>query len=175
MVVFENYMYEFIGKKYLKIVKEEPSEKNNKIFTDNNDNIYAYYWNKYDDEEDYIEVEDEVNRITYYISNKDRKKNPYLYKDEKGKNRIILQDHMNCLEKILTTEKSKEYYNLLYKSHEEWVSQIRRIMLNMNAEPFEGHKGGKKRIMKKNTKKNKRTVKNRKNKGTKRIYSFHKL
>ena len=49
IVVFENYIYNFIDKKYLKIVKEEDSQvPNNKIFTDNDDNIYAYYWTKWD-------------------------------------------------------------------------------------------------------------------------------
>jgi hypothetical protein len=164
LVVFENYIYEFIGEKYLKIVKEENSTvPNNKIFTDNDDNIYAYYWNKYDDKEKYIEVEDEKYEERYYVSNKDRKSDPYVYKDEKGKIKVKLQQHINCLEELFKTEKSKEYYNLLYKNNADWISQIRRKFLNMNTEPFEGHKGGKnKRTMKKNKrtmKKNKRTLK----------------
>ena len=57
--VFENYIHEMLGEKYLKIVKEEDSKaQNNKIFTDNNDNIYGYYWIKSDDKEDFIEVEE---------------------------------------------------------------------------------------------------------------------
>jgi hypothetical protein len=49
----------------------------------------------------------------------------------------------SCLDNTLTTDKSKEYYNLLYLGSEKWISQIRRLVLNMNTEPFEGYKGGK--------------------------------
>jgi hypothetical protein len=64
--VLENNITGFIDEKYLRIVKEEPSKvPNNKIFTDNAMNIYAYYWNKYDDEEKYIEVHDTVDNIRY--------------------------------------------------------------------------------------------------------------
>jgi hypothetical protein len=168
LIVFENYMHEFIGEKYLKIVDEYPSKvPNNKIFTDNNDNIYAYYWNKYDNEENYIEVKDEINRKKYYVSNKDRKADPYFYQDKEGKIIVVLQQHMNCLENILDTENSKEYYKLLYKNDEDWISQIRRIILNMNSEPFEGHKGGKKGMKKKNTTKKNTTKKNKRKKNRK--------
>ena len=72
---------------------------------------------------------------------------------------------MNCLEIILKTKKSKDYYQLFYTSEETWVSEIRRIILNMNPEEF---KGGKRRNMKKTKrtlKKNKRILKKtRKNK-----------
>lgn len=78
----------------------------------------------------------------------------------------------SCLKNTLTTDKSKEYYNLLYLGSEDWISQIRRLVLNMNTEPFEGHKGGKK-ITKKNTKKKRNLKKickkSRKNKGKKRV------
>jgi hypothetical protein len=78
----------------------------------------------------------------------------------------------SCLKKTLTTDKSKEYYNLLYVGSEDWISQIRRLVLNMNTEPFEGYKGGKK-ITKKNTKKKRNLKKickkSRKNKGKKRV------
>ena len=169
LTVFESYLYEFIGKKYLRIVDEEPSEvPNNKIFTDNNGNKWAYYWNKYDDDEDYIEVENMSNKNSYYVSNKNREADPYFYFYEDGSRRVKFQ-YMNCLEKILTTKKSRDYYKLLYKSDEEWVSQIRRIILNMNTEPFEGHKGGKQRVMKKNKRTVKKYRKNRKNKLTKRM------
>jgi hypothetical protein len=51
----------------------------------------------------------------------------------------------------MNSEKSKQYYKLFFTSNKEWVSQIRRLVLNMNPEPFTQNKGGKKRI--KNTKK----------------------
>ena len=96
---------------------------------------------------------------SYYVRNVDREANKYFYKDEKGKIKIILDSNMNCLEKILDNNISKEYYKLLYISNEHWISLIRRIILNMT---IESYKGGKK-IIKKNiqkyTKKNKRNIK----------------
>jgi len=84
----------------------------------------------------------------------------------------VKENDMNCLENMLTTEKSKEYYDLLYRGSEDWISQIRRLILNMNTEPFEGYKGGKK-ILKKNTKKKRNLKKifkkSRKNKEKKRV------
>jgi hypothetical protein len=160
IVVFENYMYDFIGKKYLRIVHEEKSENprnpNLYLLTANNDNIYAYYWTKYDDEP-YIEIEDQSHN-KFYARNTGRETDKYVYQDKQLKKKVKLEQHMNCLEKILTTEKSKNYYKLFYKSDEEWVSQIRRIILNMNIEPFVSHKGGKKRKIK-NTKKIKEYLK----------------
>jgi hypothetical protein len=89
--------------------------------------------------------------IRYYVSKTDRKNDPYFYEDEEGKKKITLKDHLNCLDNVLNSEKSKEYYKLFFTSNKEWVSQIRRLVLNMNPEPFTQNKGGKKRI--KNTKK----------------------
>lgn len=155
IVVFENYIYNFIGKKYLRIVKEEDSRvPNNKIFTGNDDNIYMYLWTKYDKDDKYIEVEDPVNEISYYVSNTDRRADPYFYKDKKGKIKInVREKNMNCLENILNTRKSKEYYKLFITDDSIWISKIRRIMLNMNVEIFEGFRGGKNKKSQKNKRK----------------------
>lgn len=176
VVVFEDYVHRFIDKKYLKIVNEEKSvdarKPNLYLFTDNDSNIYTYYWTKYDDEP-YIEIEyNDNHNMKFYVRNQGRETDPYIYKDNKLKKKVITENYMNCLENMLTTEKSKEYYDLLYRGSEDWISQIRRLILNMNTELFEGHKGGKKIL--KNTKKNKRNLKkyvkkSRKNKGKKRV------
>ena len=175
VVVFENDINYFIDKKYLKIVDEEKSNNvktpNLYFFTDNDDNEYTYYWTN--DVEPYIEIEDPDNDTVFYARNTGRETDPYIYQDKELKNKVKSKQHINCLENMLTTEKSKEYYNLLYRGSEDWISQIRRLILNMNTELFEGHKGGKKNT-KKNTKKNKRNLKkyvkkSRKNKGKKRI------
>jgi hypothetical protein len=159
--VFENYMHNFIVKQYLKIVTEQqpkdPKDQKDRYFQDNDNNVYAYFYEEGDDTKNYIEVVDKNGQI-YYVSNKNRQTDPYIYDDEEGENKTKLQNSMDCLEKILSTKKSKDYYNLFVTSDEKWVSEIRRIIINMNPEPF---KGGKQRIMK-------RTLKNRK-KGTKRI------
>jgi hypothetical protein len=171
VVVFENYVTNFIDKKYLKIVDEEKSNNvktpNLYFFTDNDDNEYAYYWTN--DVEPYIEIEDQDNDTVFYARNTGRETHPYIYQDKELKNKVKSKQHINCFEKMLTTEKSKEYYDLLYRGSEDYLSQIRRLILNMNTKLFEGHKGGKK-----NTKKNKRNLKkyvkkSRKNKGKKRI------
>lgn len=173
IVVFENYIYNYIDEKYLRIVKEEDSQvPNNKIFTDNDDNIYAYYWTKWDKDEKYIEVKDPFKRTSYYVSNTDRIADPYFYKDKRGKIKIKLREHMDCLENILNTRKSKEYYKIFFESQEDWISRIRRIILNMNIEPFEGFRGGKSKTLKnnkkiKNNKKNKRITKKSKSKSKK--------
>jgi len=173
LIVFENYIHDLAGNKYLKIVDEIdiPRKLNdgriqeNKAFRDNKDNDYVYYWTEYHYKDNYIEVQDPYTRERYYLSNKDRETNPYVYSDFKLKNKIKISDHMNCLEIILKTKKSKDYYQLFYSSEETWVSEIRRIILNMNPEEF---KGGKRRNMKKTKrtlKKNKRILKkSRKNK-----------
>jgi len=166
VVVFEDYVHRFIDKKYLKIVNEEQSNDARKpsnlyFFTDNDANIYTHYRTKYDDIDPYSEIEDPVKRLEFYIrSNKNnlRETDPYIYKDNKLKKKVITENYMNCLENMLTTEKSKEYYDLLYMGSEDWISKIRRLILNMNTELFEGHKGGKKLL--KYTKKNKRNIKN---------------
>jgi len=161
LVVFENYIIDFISIQYLEIVKEqkpkEPKDSKDRYFQDNNDNVYAYFYEEGDDTENYIKVVNTEGQ-KYYVSNKNRVTDPYIYKDKKGKNKIKSRPDMYCLRKILSTKESKDYYNLFYKSDKKWVSQIRRIILNMNPEPFNG---GKQRIMK-------RTLKNRK-KGTQRI------
>ena len=165
VVVFENYVHNFIDKKYLKIVNEEKSDDVRKppnlyFFTDNDYNIYTHYRTKYDDIDPYSEIENPVNNEELYIrSNKDnlRKTDPYIYKDDKLKKKVITENYMNCLENMLITTMSKQYYNLLYSSSARWISKIRKLILNMNTELFEGHKGGKKLL--KNTKKNKRNLK----------------
>jgi len=169
LVVFEYYMNRYIGIQYLKIVKEQqpedPKDQKDRYFQDNDDNVYAYFYEEGDDTKNYIEVVGNNGQI-YYVSNENRKNDPYIYDDEEGKNKTKLQNSMDCLEKILSTKESKDYYNLFVTSDEKWVSEIRRIIINMNPEPF---KGGKQRIMKRTLKnRNKRTLKNRK-KGTKRI------
>jgi hypothetical protein len=168
LVVFEYYMNRYIGIQYLKIVKEQqpkdPKDQKDRYFQDNDNNVYAYFYEEGDDKKNYIEVVG-INGQIYYVSNKNRENYPYIYKDKKG-NKIKSQPDMYCLRKILSTKESKDYYNLFVRSDEKWVSEIRRIILNMNPEPF---KGGKQRIMKRTLKnRNKRTLKNRK-KGTKRI------
>lgn len=183
VVVFENYVHHFIDKKYLKIVNEEKSDDVRKppnlyFFTDNDDNIYTHYRTKYDDIDPYSEIENPFNNEELYIrSNKDnlRKTDPYIYKDDKLKKKVITENYMNCLENMLTTDKSKKYYELLYMGSEDWISEIRGLILNMNTELFEGHKGGK-NYEKKNTKKKRNLKKvgrikgkSRKNKGKKRV------
>jgi len=168
LVVFEYYMNRYIGIQYLKIVKEQqpkdPKDQKDRYFQDNDNNVYAYFYEEGDDTENYIKVINAEGKI-YYVSNKNRETYPYIYKDKKG-NKIKAQPDMYCLRKILSTKESKDYYNLFVRSDKKWVSQIRQIILNMNPEPFEG---GKQRIMKRTLKnRNKRTLKNRK-KGTKRI------
>jgi hypothetical protein len=180
LVVFEYYMNRYIGIQYLKIVKEQqpedpkdPKDSKDRYFQDNDDNVYAYFYEEGDDTENYIKVINAEEKI-YYVSNKNRETYPYIYKDKQGKIKIKSQPDMYCLRYMLSTKESKDYYNLFVRSDKKWVSQIRQIILNMNPEPFEG---GKQRIMKrtlKNRKKRtlknrkKRTLKNRK-KGTKRI------
>lgn len=153
------------------------------LFRDNENDFYVYYWNnaRFNPHKikNYIEICHVVDAERLQSSKEDCKKkfylkkekgkeyweqegkiDPYLYNDAACKDKFVLRNHMDCFEKkLLTNEKSKEYYNLLYKSDEDWVSEIRKLILNMNIEKFEG---GKKRRMKKNTKKNKKTLKNKK-------------
>jgi hypothetical protein len=177
VVVFEDYVHRFIDKKYLKIVKEEKCDdvkrQNLYFLTDNDDNIYTHYRTKYDDTDVYSEIENPVTEQEFYIrSNKNnlRETDPYICHDNKLMKKVLTENHMNCLENMLTTEKSKEYYDLLYRGSADWISQIRRLILNMNTELFEGYKGGKK-LRIKNTKKKRNlkkiSVKSRKNKGKK--------
>lgn len=155
LIVFENYIYHYIDEKYLKIVDEQYSEdKNKKIFIDNIDNIYEYYICK-DNDSEHIEIYDPFSKKKYYVS-KNRKNNKYIYKDSNCKQKTIIEDHMNCLEHILDTEESKQYYKELFLSNKEEVSKIRQKILNMNKEKFEGGKN-----TKKYKKKNKKTKKNR--------------
>jgi hypothetical protein len=166
-VIFEDYVNQYIDEKYLKIVSEEksknPRNPNLYLLIDNNNNIYTYYWTKYDDEDPYpyIEIEDPVKDKEFYARNKGRETDRYIYQDENLTKKVKTEKHMNCLENMLTTKKSKEYYDLLSRGDAHWISQIRRLVLNMNTELFEGHKGGKNF-----TKKNKKYIKkSRKNKG----------
>lgn len=178
IVVFEYYVDNLIVNKYLKIVSEtkssNPREKDVYYFKDNDGNTYTYNWNRRDDGFFAISIKGPQGQI-FYAAARGRKNNPYIYKDSDLSEAVISKYNMNCLENILTTEQSKEYYELLYKGDADWISQIRRLILNMNTDLFEGHKGGKKlrNKIQQNTKKNKRNhkkyiKKSRKNKGKKR-------
>lgn len=186
VVVLEYYVHPSIHiypsiNKYLKIVNEKFNKLQGRIvFTDNYDDKYRHcksgrtksnnIESESNDIECVIKLQDPELGEFYIRSNKNnlRETDPYVYRDKELTQKVIPEDYMDCFENMLTTEQSKEYYNLLIMGEEDWISQIRRKMMNMNPEPFEGYKGGKK--IRKNTKKTKRNLKkhvkkSRKNKG----------
>ena len=140
VIVFEDYVHRYIDEKYVKIVYEDKysdSQKPNMyLFTDNNGNTYTYHWSRFNIKP-YIEIKDQATNEEYYARNKGRETDTYIYRDKKLNIKIKSEQHMNCLDNMLTTEKSKEYYNLLYRGDGDWISQIRKLILNMNTEHFE--------------------------------------
>lgn len=164
--VLEYYVPQYMDEKYLKIDNEKPSiwSPDKTIFKDSSGREFVETKNKNDNNKDFIEVEYIKNKRKFYVSNKDRKNNPYFYSDKEGKNKTILPDYMDCFEKLLTTVKSKEYFDKFSLGDEGWVSPIRRLILNLD--------GGRKKKYKKIVKKNKKTIKKRvkKNKKTKKYH-----
>lgn len=67
----------------------------------------------------------------YIRSNKDnlRETDPYIYRDKELTEKVISDSYMDCFENMLVTEKLKEYYDLLYMGSEDWIYQIRRLIL----------------------------------------------
>lgn len=220
MMVLENYIFNFIDEKYLKIdrirkitdyIHDIPDDtsvirnvngyrirvnKDSMILTDNDNNVYDFVLRPFNkDKIDNIVIHNivdsakNINNFDYksYVIKKEKgtellleqplekileEKYKYIYQTdpETGKLiKVVAKSHLACFDNY-HTEKSKQYFELFYKKSEtiNWVSQIRRKILHMNTVGFEGHKGGKRRRMKKNTKKNKRSLqKTRKNTGKK--------
>ena len=210
MMVLENYIFNFIDKKYLKIheitkikdyIHDIPDDtsvirnvlgyrirvnKDSMILTDNDNNVYDFVLRSFNkDKIDNIVIHNivdsakNINSFDYksYVIQKEKgtellleqplegkleEKYKYIYQtdSETGKLiKVVAKSHLACFDNY-HTEKSKKYFELFYKKSEtiNWVSLIRRKILHMNTLGFEGHKGGKRRRMKKNTKKNKRSL-----------------
>ena len=167
--------------------------KDTMLLKDNQSNWYNFVLYPTDKDKTYVLihniVDTENNIYNPYVIQKEKgkelseqqldqdlnEKYKYIYQKqaESGKLiKVLAKEHLKCFDDY-HTEKSKQYFELLYKSPSEkiaWISQIRRKILHMNTELFEGHKGGKRKNMKKYTKKNKRLLqKTRKNTGKKRV------
>lgn len=163
--------------------------KNTMLLKDNQSNWYNFVLYPTDKDKTYVlihNIVDTANNIynPYVILKENGKelleqqlegKYKYIYQkqSETGKLiKVLAREHLSCFDDY-HTEKSKQYFELLYKSPSEkiiWISQIRRKILHMNTELFEGYQGGKRRNVKKYTKKNKKQLqKTRKNTGKKRM------
>ena len=163
--------------------------KNTMLLQDDQNNWYNFVLYPTDKDKTYVlihNIVDTANNIynPYVILKENGKelleqqlegKYKYIYQkqSESGKLvKVLSREHLSCFDDY-HTEKSKQYFELLYKSLSEkiiWISQIRRKILHMNTELFEGYQGGKRRNAKKYTKKNKRQLKKtRKNTGKKRM------
>ena len=169
--------------------------KNTMLLKDNQSNWYNFVLHPTDKHKTYVLIHnivdsakniDNFNVYKSYVILKEKGtellleqplegKYKYIYQKQAESEKLIkvfAKEHLACFDDY-HTEKSKQYFELLYKSPSEkigWISQIRRKILHMNMELFEGHKGGKRKNMKKYTKKNKRLLqKTRKNTGKKRV------
>ena len=167
--------------------------KDSMILTDNDNNVYNFVLHPFHKDKiaqivihnivDSAKNIDNFNVYKSYVILKEKgtellkqpleekleEKYKYIYQtdSENGKLiKVVAKSHLACFDNY-HSEKSRQYFELFYKSPSEkinWISQIRRKILHMNTVGFEGHTGGKRRRMKKNTKKNKRSLqKTRKN------------
>jgi hypothetical protein len=137
--VFDYDIHSFVDEKFLQIIGENksPLDKKNIYFTDNMGDGYIYYWSPEDSHKKYIEIEDPDTEQIYYVNNKHRDTDPYIYKDEDGKKKLGANTHMTCFyDMVLDTNLSKKYLDMLTLSDDNWVSKIRRKILNFNPVPF---------------------------------------
>lgn len=120
------------------------------------------------DENAYLQIEDTETMELFYkdIDGKIFKKNKNYNNSMVYTNKLVKKpkNYFNCLDLFYGSKaNARRIVDMITISDTDWASEIRRLLMNFNAEPFTG---GKKRTNKKTT--NKRTNK-RKNTNKKRI------
>ncbi len=164
-MILENYVQRYSDEKYLKIVNDIKESPEVDVLIDNDDIEYLDVLSEHPPDAKYVRIYQIFSPKTKFYVNKDRTNDPYIYKDNEGKKKVLMSTYINCIENMFKSKMAKDIYNLCIHSDEEWASEIRRLVLNMNTEPFEGYKGGKhrtnckhRRKSKKNRRKSKKNI-----------------
>jgi len=162
---------------YFKIVE---TDKNYEFFQDNKGNDYSWVVDVRKDSPMFSKVDMQItpvlekkswNPTMYYINTRNPLPWP-IYKrandyDNELEKLTTQKKHFGCLKEFYTTQDARKIVEELTTSNDiEWVSSIRKKILNMNPEPFIGGKKKRKRSLKKrrnmkqiNKKTNKKTNK----------------
>lgn len=131
---------------------------------DNDNNTYEVFKKIITiDGQEYIRIEDTLTLIMYYMT-----PNGKIYKKtriyEPGTTNAVEvmtqkpRDYFHCLD-ILYTPNIRQIIETITTSDDKWASDIRRLVMNLNSEPFKGGKTRKRRNTNKKHKKSKRLTK----------------
>ena len=122
---------------------------------------------------DYLPIEDTESVILFYMDSEGKiYKNTQVYDDESMSytNKVIRKpkDYFNCIDLFLQSKpNARRIIDIITISDAEWVSKIRRLIMDFNKEPFTGGKKQRKNI-RRQTNKRKTLIIRKKNKKTRR-------
>lgn len=144
---------------------------------DNDNNTYEVFKKIITiDGQEYIRIEDTLTSVMYYMT-----PNGKIYKKtrvyEPGTTNAVevmtqkSRDYFHCLD-ILYTPNIRQIIETITTSDDKWASDIRRLVMNLNSEPFKGGKKQKRKQQNTNKKYKKLTNKRKNNrkKKTKKLY-----